>query len=114
MAKRTNIKKGNAVVGFILVIAFIWGTSSLFADEKTYGNQYDQSGSNSASLYYSSYDSDSEYLEDHTDYENPYDEGSGHFAGYDWAEENDVSSCGGNSDSFIEGCEEYLSQQEEY
>jgi hypothetical protein len=38
---------------------------------------------------------------------------SGHEAGYDWAEENgieDVSDCGGNSNSFIEGCEEYVEE----
>ena len=35
---------------------------------------------------------------------------SGHAAGYRWAEENGVtnaSDCGGNSQSFIEGCETY-------
>lgn len=33
---------------------------------------------------------------------------SGHEAGYEWAEENEItdpSDCGGNSDSFREGCE---------
>lgn len=114
MSKQTNTKKGNAVIGFILVIAFVWGASSLFTDEKPYSNQYEQSVNNSASLYYSSNEYDTNYSEDDTDYENPYDDGSGHFAGYEWAMENDVSSCGGNSNSFIEGCEEYLSQQEGY
>jgi hypothetical protein len=46
--------------------------------------------------------------------ENPYTDGSGHFAGWRWAEENGVSRCGGNSSSFIEGCEEYLNQQERF
>ena len=35
---------------------------------------------------------------------------SGHDAGYEWAEENDVtdpSDCGGKSQSFVEGCEAY-------
>lgn len=45
---------------------------------------------------------------------NPYNDAGGHDAGFNWAEEKDVSSCGGNSDSFIEGCEEYLRQQEKY
>jgi hypothetical protein len=38
---------------------------------------------------------------------------SGHQAGYDWAEENDLDDpddCGGNSQSFIEGCEEYAEE----
>ena len=41
---------------------------------------------------------------------------SGHEAGYEWAEENGVTdsySCGGNSNSFIEGCEAYADEQEE-
>jgi len=42
------------------------------------------------------------------------DDCSGHEAGYNWAEENgitDPSDCGGNSDSFIEGCESYGEEQ---
>lgn len=38
---------------------------------------------------------------------------SGHDAGYDWASENgieDPSECGGNSVSFIEGCEAYANE----
>ncbi len=46
--------------------------------------------------------------------ENPYDEGSGHYAGFDWAEKNGSASCGGNSQSFIEGCEEYQEQLEAF
>lgn len=39
---------------------------------------------------------------------------SGHEAGYAWAEENsitDASECGGNSNSFIEGCEAWAEEQ---
>lgn len=42
------------------------------------------------------------------------DDCSGHEAGYQWAEENgidDPSDCGGNSNSFIEGCEAYAEEQ---
>lgn len=38
-------------------------------------------------------------------------ESSGHDAGYEWAEENgidNIDDCGGNSDSFIEGCQSYV------
>lgn len=38
---------------------------------------------------------------------------SGHEAGYSWAEENDISDesdCGGNSNSFIEGCISYVEE----
>jgi hypothetical protein len=42
------------------------------------------------------------------------DDCSGHEAGYNWAEENgidDPDNCGGNSDSFIEGCQAYAEEQ---
>jgi hypothetical protein len=45
--------------------------------------------------------------------ENPYDEGTGHYAGYKWAEENS-GDCNGNSTSFSAGCEEYDSQRDKY
>ena len=43
---------------------------------------------------------------------NPYAEGTGHYAGYEWAERTG-GSCDGNSQSFNEGCEEYYNQIEE-
>lgn len=39
---------------------------------------------------------------------------SGHDAGFEWARDNgitDASDCGGNSNSFIEGCETYAEEQ---
>ena len=44
--------------------------------------------------------------------DNTYDEGSGHYAGYEWGSEG--KDCGGNSNSFIEGCEEYQNQENAY
>ena len=41
--------------------------------------------------------------------ENPYSEGTGHYAGYEWAERTG-GSCNGNSTSFNEGCEEFYLQ----
>lgn len=38
---------------------------------------------------------------------------SGHEAGYEWAEDNGISDlvdCGGNSQSFIEGCRAYAEE----
>ncbi len=38
---------------------------------------------------------------------------SGHEAGYEWADDkgiSDPSDCGGNSESFIEGCEAYANE----
>ena len=46
--------------------------------------------------------------------QNPYPEGSGHYAGYEWAQENQPAECGGSFTSFIEGCEEYHSQMDAY
>ena len=46
--------------------------------------------------------------------DNPYSPGSGHYAGFEWAEKNDPGSCGGNSNSFIEGCEEHQRQKAVY
>ncbi|SCY42587.1 hypothetical protein SAMN05216420_10643 [Nitrosospira sp. Nl5] len=40
---------------------------------------------------------------------------SGHEAGYEWAEENDIDDpddCEGNSDSFIEGCQAYAEEKQ--
>lgn len=48
-----------------------------------------------------------------TEPENPYDEGTGHYAGYEWAETHG-GSCNGRSQSFNEGCEEYEQQESEY
>lgn len=46
--------------------------------------------------------------------ENPYNAGSGHYAGFAWAERVEPSTCTGNSNSFIEGCEDFQAQQEDY
>lgn len=40
---------------------------------------------------------------------------SGHQAGYAWAEKHDIDdedNCGGNSESFIEGCKAYVREQQ--
>ena len=44
------------------------------------------------------------------------DDCSGHEAGYNWAAENgvtDPTQCGGNSQSFIEGCEAFAIQNDD-
>jgi hypothetical protein len=51
------------------------------------------------------YEEDGEEIE----ISNPYSEGSGHYAGYEWVERTG-GSCDGNSQSFNEGCEEYYRQ----
>jgi hypothetical protein len=54
--------------------------------------------------------------------QNPYEVSTGHYAGYEWAKDNfedwmseyaetgNVHECSGNSESFIEGCNEYIRQ----
>jgi hypothetical protein len=49
-----------------------------------------------------------------TEPENPYSEGTGHYAGYEWAEKNGSGTCNSPSASFNEGCEEYESQESEF
>jgi hypothetical protein len=46
--------------------------------------------------------------------ENPYAEGTGHYAGHEWAEDHGSGTCDGLSQSFNEGCEEYETQEAEY
>ena len=44
------------------------------------------------------------------------DDCSGHEAGYEWAEENDIADpddCDGNSESFIEGCRAYADERQQ-
>ncbi len=44
---------------------------------------------------------------------NPYNDSSGHDAGFNWAAENG-GDCNGHSDSFNEGCAEFHRQLNEY
>ena len=102
-----NNQKGNIWIGLLVIGLGIWGITSLFSKQDV---ETDYSTNNSANVYngYSNY-SDDDYYEP----ENPYEDGSGHSAGYEWAMENEPSGCGGNSQSFIEGCEEYMAELEE-
>jgi hypothetical protein len=49
-----------------------------------------------------------------TEPENPYTAGSGHHAGYEWAENRGGGDCNGRSQSFNEGCEEYEEQEADF
>ena len=75
----------------------------LFAFGCNKSTSYDSSVSGS---YYNSYE-DEDYFEP----KNPYSEGTGHSAGFDWAEETG-GNCTAPSTSFNEGCEEYYNQLE--
>jgi hypothetical protein len=57
---------------------------------------------------------DEEKAADCVEPQNPYEEGSGHYAGFQWAENDNSGTCNGSSDSFNEGCDEYETQETEY
>jgi|ERR1035437_5846147 hypothetical protein len=90
-------------IGFIcIIVVAIWGYNHYTSKqiETNYGYQVESSGVTAKP--------DCSSLAPH----DPYDEGSGHYAGFEWgASGND---CGGNSDSFITGCEEYQNQENAY
>jgi len=74
--------------------------------------------SSNYSGYYDDYDSyESDYEEPITsDNWECTDDCSGHEAGYEWAEDQgitDSDDCGGNSNSFIEGCEAYANEYQQ-
>lgn len=103
---------------FIIYLLLSFGAWTLFADSGSGTKEYKPPNTSSYNytqqLEPSIYNGNRSYQDTVEEPENPYDEGTGHYAGYRWAEENDPSSCDGNSDSFIEGCQEYLDQQEAY
>ncbi len=75
-----NLTKGNSVIGFIIIVALIWGSYSLFSEDNS--NEYKSQ---------TIYDRDSSI--DSTD-------------GYSWAENNDVSSFDECQDQFGTSYEE--------
>jgi len=105
-----NKQKGNVIFWLLIVGAITWGVSSLGGEEKSY--EYDSSSSSydsyrSESPSYEEYDTQTFYGYDCTQ------DCSGHEAGYNWAEENDISDeydCDGNSNSFNEGCTAYVEE----
>lgn len=98
------MQKGNGIIGFIVIIAIIWGVYSLFQDNNESASIMQESPN------YEEYKEtkDCSTLAS----SNPYDEGSGHYAGFEWGENG--NSCDGNSNSFIEGCEDYETQESAY
>ena len=102
---RKDYKTGEGEIGVIIVIAFImWGAYSYFGDskEKTAVMQEHPN--------YENYKETKDCLA--LEPNNTYEEGSGHYAGFQWGEEG--NTCDGNSDSFIQGCEDYETQEAAY
>jgi len=98
------MQKGNGILGIIIIIAIIWGISSL------YQNEHETDSIMQESPNYEAYQESKDCSD--LEPENPYDNGSGHYAGFEWGQEG--NDCGGNSNSFIEGCEDYQAQEEIY
>jgi hypothetical protein len=95
---------GENIGGIIFIALIAWGGYGLynhFWGDKDVYNQTDSS-------YSTPYSNSRTCIEP----ENPYSYNSGHYVGYEWGENG--KTCGGNSRSFIEGCEEYESQEESY
>lgn len=44
--------------------------------------------------------------------ENPYKPGTGHYVGYEWAKSRGIYDCGDDSDSFTEGCKQWVFQNQ--
>ena len=98
---------GGGVIGSLIIIGLlVWGGFTvwnwIFPDSNPeYENSY-------GDYYQNPFDSGRDCLEP----ENPYGEGSGHYAGWQWGEEGNY--CSGNSNSFVEGCEEYEDAESVY
>lgn len=97
---------GELVGGLVFLALLIWGGSSLWGF--VFGGSNSEYSDSSYGQPTSFYDS-SEYC---SEPENPFAYGSGHYAGWEWGEQGNY--CDGNSNSFIEGCEEYDQAQMEY
>lgn len=102
----------NSWLSWVIVIALIVGGYYLFAGN----NESESKSAYDASFTSSNYSNDEDDSEFETKTFKGYectDDCSGHEAGYNWAEENgiyDENDCGGNSNSFIEGCISYVEE----
>jgi len=102
----------NNWAGWLIFIAIIGGGYYLFS-----GNNATESSRNHDSTYSSSnYSNYEDEYQPETKTFNGYDctdDCSGHEAGYNWAEENDIYDeydCDGNSNSFNEGCISFVEE----
>jgi hypothetical protein len=99
----TEKENGIGLIGIIfivLIIAWIYNANTKKKIENDYGYSVETKGVTEKP--------DCSSLEP----QNPYDSETGHSAGFEWGESG--NECGGNSDSFIEGCEEYQNQENAY
>lgn len=104
------MEKENNWISWVVIIVVIWGAYSIFTDEDLDSSEERTSYSSARS-----YEDEDRYYSGGSTF-NGYDctdDCSGHEAGYEWAEDKDIydeSDCGGNSNSFIEGCLSYVEE----
>lgn len=94
---------GISWIGIILIIILVAWTYNHFTSKKieeNYGYKVETSGATAKP--------DCSSIKP----QNPYSYDTGHSAGFEWGAEG--KDCGGNSDSFIEGCNEYQNQENSY
>ncbi|MGA0607964.1 hypothetical protein ACO2Q0_18395 [Phenylobacterium sp. VNQ135] len=104
-------EQSSGCVTALVVVGALWGLSQCI------GNTSNEPGESYSSA--QAVDAASDAAADavagstYSDQGMPYgctDDCSGHGAGYEWAQENDITDpadCNGNSDSFVEGCEAF-------
>ena len=95
------------IIWSIIIVLFVCGGIASFSNKQ---KDTPSSYNSDCSLSDTKNDKDCSILEPN----DPYNDGSGHFAGFEWAQENGASGCDGNSDSFNDVCEEYLRQYNAY
>jgi hypothetical protein len=96
-----NEEGGQSFFVLVFIFLLVWGIFSLFSNKESEYEVYSKKSKDYINC---------SILEP----SNSYSPGSGHYAGYEWSENNGGGYCGGNSASFNEGCEEFNSQQESY
>jgi hypothetical protein len=96
----------NIIVIGLVIYASSWLWGVIFPGNSK--NSYDSDYSSYSNSVNNSYQKTNDCIEP----ENPYNPGTGHYAGFEWGEQGNY--CSGNSDSFVEGCEEYEFQDELY
>jgi hypothetical protein len=94
---------GESILGIIFLVLIWWGISSLW---------HYFTASNTNDYQTETHTSSPEARRICPEPENPYSYNTGHYTGWEWGENG--NSCYGESNSFIEGCEEYEAAESDY
>lgn len=85
-------------ISWIVIVGVIWGVTSYLHKDSGTPHSVKKDTSADCVIPENIYSEDQE----------------GHSMGYVWAQENSPSYCEGNSQSFNEGCNEYIRQESDY